>query len=320
VPLSKIISIQIAHHAGWNQSKAAVVGHMLPVFIVGLFLTILLIKRGKSGYIRKYWVFGLKFNIPLIPYYLSLKILDQSDRIMIDKYVGSDAAGIYSLAYSAASMLVILNSAINAGYIPWQFKAMTAKRNKDVVKTTNAILIVIGVANLLLMSAAPELLSILAPKSYYEALYVIPPIAISCFFRYLGQIFINIEFYYEKSRYTSLASVCSAVLNVGLNALFIPHFGYLAAGYTTLLCYIVNMGFHYYMAMRLTKKNGEIFYFRLETILLQSVAAVGFSLIFILTYENVLIRYSILIALVVVIIWNRKRLGEILRHFSIGKQ
>jgi O-antigen/teichoic acid export membrane protein len=313
-PLSKIILIKMADFMGEDRSIAAAFGNILPTFIIGLFLTCLLIARGKKGYVRRYWSFGLKFNIPLIPYYLSLKILDQSDRIMIDYYIGSTATGIYSLAYTAASVMIILNSSINSGYIPWQFKVMADKRNREVVNTTNIILAAIVVINLLLIGAAPEILTLLAPQSYFDAIYVIPPIAISCFFRFLGQVFINIEFYYEKNKYTSLAAVCSAALNVGLNALLIPRFGYLAAGYTTLFCYVVNMLFHYLMAVKITKRNGDVFCFRMKTIILQSITAVAFSFILMLTYENVMLRYALLVSLATVAVLNRKRLKVALHN------
>ena len=40
-------------------------------------------KQGKKFFSKKYWKYALKFNIPLIPYYLSQVVFNTSDRIMI---------------------------------------------------------------------------------------------------------------------------------------------------------------------------------------------------------------------------------------------
>ena len=41
--------------------------------------------KGKNFFSKKYWIYALKFNIPLVPHYLSTLFLSQSDRIMISK-------------------------------------------------------------------------------------------------------------------------------------------------------------------------------------------------------------------------------------------
>ena len=46
-------------------------------------------------------------------------------------------------------------------------------------------------------------------------------------------------FYFEENSYLVKGSILSAVLNIVLNFLLIPVFGYVVAGYTTLFSYIV---------------------------------------------------------------------------------
>lgn len=86
-------------------------GRILSILLVNLCFYPLLfykqIKEGKKFYHKEYWLYALKFNIPLIPHYLSNSILSVSDRIMIGKLIGESAAGIYGLAYSL-SMITTL--------------------------------------------------------------------------------------------------------------------------------------------------------------------------------------------------------------------
>jgi O-antigen/teichoic acid export membrane protein len=305
-PLCKILLILLFRQKAWDGSLAAVIGNILPVSLVGLCLMILLFYRGRTGYVKQFWRFGLQFNLMLIPYFLSLKILDQSDRIMIEQFDGSAAAGIYSVAYSTASTLMILNSAINSSFIPWQFKSITAGKSQEVKKVINGISLFIALLNFLLIGFAPEILFIVAPKSYYGAIYIIPPIAISSLFRFIGQVFINVEFYYKNNRFTSIVSIVGALLNILLNYIFIPRFGYFAAGYTTLFCYILNALFHYLAALRATKREQEEVSFDVKFILLLSIAAVLISLLTMAAYQMNLLRYGIFLGILLLAIRNRK--------------
>lgn len=53
------------------------------------------IKKGKRLYSKKYWLYALGFNLPLVPHYLSQVVLSSADRIMIRDMISADAAGIY---------------------------------------------------------------------------------------------------------------------------------------------------------------------------------------------------------------------------------
>jgi O-antigen/teichoic acid export membrane protein len=76
-----------------------------------------------------------------------------------------------------------------------------------------------------------------------------------CFLLYLYTLFGNIEFYFEKTKFIMAASMIAAVSNVALNFLFIPLCGYIAAGYTTLACYILFAGMHYVFMRQVCKEH-----------------------------------------------------------------
>ena len=60
---------------------------------------------------------------------------------------------------------------------------------------------------LMLIIFAPELLKIIASKEYGEAVYVIPPVAMSTFFTFMYNIFANVEFFYEEKKFVSIGSI-----------------------------------------------------------------------------------------------------------------
>lgn len=217
-------------------------------FFFGIF------RKGIKVFTTKYWKYALAFNLPLVPHYLSQIVLNQSDRVMIKSLQGSDAAGIYSLAYSVASLMTILNTSVINTLTPWMYKKMKEKEYKQIGSNTIPILLLIAFANFVLVAFAPEVVAIMAPKSYYDAIWVIPPVAVSTYFIFMYSLFSRFEFYFERTRFMMIASVLGACANLVLNYIFIPVYGYYAAGYTTLFCYMLYCIGHYLLMRRIHHK------------------------------------------------------------------
>ena len=81
-------------------------------------------------------------------------------------------------------------------------------------------------------------------KAYIEAVFVLPPVIVGCLCQFVYSFYINAEFYLKKQTRIAIATMISAALNLGLNYLLIPRFGYIAAAYTTLFGYLFLLVFH----------------------------------------------------------------------------
>ncbi|MGL5935847.1 MAG: lipopolysaccharide biosynthesis protein, partial [Cetobacterium sp.] len=86
--LSPSLSYYLIQYTALPKLNAKIYGENLVVIILNIGVFIFLLLKGKKIVNLKYWKYALKFNIPLIPHYLSYIVLSQSDRIMISKYVG----------------------------------------------------------------------------------------------------------------------------------------------------------------------------------------------------------------------------------------
>ncbi len=288
--------------------------------IIGLVLVELLfytggfiaqVYHGKKLFSKKFWIYALKFNIPLIPHYLSQVVLNNSDRIMIDRLIGSDESGIYSLAYSIAMIMTVFNSALVQTLNPMIFRRIKDKRISEIAPVAYLSIFIVCLANLFLILVAPEIVKIFAPAEYYEAIYCIPPVCVGMIFMFSYEIFSKFAFYYEKSALIMLASVVGALLNIILNYIFIPKYGYIAAAYTTLICYIFYSIFHYLLMNRIcnTKMDGVKPYNIVVLILgVLIFTAVGF--VFMMLYDHTLIRYAIFASAIIFAIIKRKTIIE----------
>lgn len=184
--------------------------------------------------------------------------------------VGNTQAAYYSVAYTISTMMILITNAVNNSLTPYIYKSIESDERKNIKKVTKPILFLIAVLCLITMAFAPEVIRVFAGKQYLDAIYVIPPIAASVFFIFLYSLFSNVEYYYQKTGFIAVATCLSAVLNLLLNYVFIKKYGYYAAGYTTLVCYICLAVFHYIFyrkVMKLQNIKEEIYDKRLILLL-----------------------------------------------------
>ena len=251
--------------------------------------------KGKVFYHKRYWKFALGYSIAVVPHALAQIVLNSSDRIMIDKLCGRADAAYYGVTYTAAMVLNIIMTSVSSAIQPWVFEKIKQGEFKSIRKSTNLFMILPAVLSVMVSLAAPEALMILAPASYQAALWIFPSVAASVFFNSLYLCFANFESYYEKPMYFSVATITGAAVNVILNYIFIPIFGFVAAGYTTLVCYVLFAVMHYlFMRMVCREKLNGVKIFDMKFLVMLSFVVILLSLGVTVTYEFPIVRYFLM--------------------------
>lgn len=301
------------------RAEAVIYGYLAVQIAFGGFFYVYHFIKGKVFFIKEYWIHGLKFNIPLIPHYLSIMVLGQADRIMIKHFCGDDKAGIYSLAYQVSMIMNIFINAINGSMVPWIYESLKKKNYKAIGDISTKLCLLIGVMTLGVSMIAPEIIWILGSDKYMEAMWIIPIVALGVYFTFCYSLFSNVEFYYGETQYIMLASSSGAILNIILNAIFIPMCGYIAAGYTTLVCYICFAVAHYMITCKIAKKYkiGEPIFDIPKLLLLSGVLVAG-TVVCMLLYNITLARYLVIAAVAVAVLLNVKKILGIINGLKGG--
>lgn len=143
---------------------------------------------------------------------------------------------------------------------------------------------------------APEIVKILATEEYYEAIYLMPPIAAGVFFTAFANIYSDVAVYYKKTQYVMYPAVIAAIANLVLNYIFINAYGYMAAAYTTLFSYILMSLFQGIWARKLCKKNGIVrsSVFEDRKLILLACVTTALCLLGIALYNFYIIRYLVI--------------------------
>ena len=307
VPLAAVIMIEAT-------ALIRIIFMLLPevIFCIPFFIKNVWIKgfTNRKSEVLEQWKFLISFQLPSVVHALSYILLSSVDRIMIGEMVGNSEAGIYSVAATIASVITILSMSANQVLKPWRYQRMESTDYESIKTKSSILLVVFGVAILAWILVAPDIMKLFFRADYYQAVWAIPPISMSVFFVFLYSMFVDIEEYFYKTKYTMYATTISAVANIVMNYFGIKIWGYIACAYTTLICYILLAVLHLYWSNKASKKNDvsirKIFDVRFICIL--SLIFVVAEVMFTLTYTISIIRYILLVICVIAVVVNYKKI------------
>lgn len=266
-------------------------------FIVSICLILYIMYTLKDNfnlkYNKAYIKYMVNYSIPLMPYMLSLTLMSQSDRIMIDYFCGNMQTGLYSMAYNLGIVLVVVVAALLNAWNPSYFKYMNAKDYKKVEFGSNSIYLICFFITLLIILFAKDISILFLSEEYEDSLCLIGIVAIAGLASSIWQIWGRVIGYANKTYITSLLAVLATILNIVLNYYLLPICGYKIAAWTTLASYSA-MGI-----ISLFVSNTVIGYYRLRIV--DKILPLLFLLIiyFVFTYLNIGTFYSLLLKVVV---------------------
>lgn len=260
--------------------------------------------KGRTFVNKEYWKLSLALSLPLVGYSISSQILTVSDRMMISQMIDNSAVGIYSTLYTVSSLSLLVWQAVHSSFVPYIFRNIE-KDNSGIKRVSAQLMTFYAVVAILMTFLAPEIVKILATKEYYEAIYIMPPIAAGVFFTSFANLYSDIAVYYKKTKYVMYPAIIAAVSNLVLNYIFINLYGYMAAAYTTLFSYILFALFQGIWARKICKehgiKTGTIYNDKFMIML--AIITTAISLIGILFYRHTFLRYCAIVILGVIIVF-----------------
>ena len=129
-------------------------------------------------------------------------------------------------------------------WVPWFTGKLKERKIREINVLAMDYVHLMTYAMVALILVGPEILKIFADQRYWEGMSIIPPIALANYMIFMYTMYVYIEHYYKKTVYITKNTLIAAGLNVILNFILIPKYGYVAAAYTTLASYFVAFILH----------------------------------------------------------------------------
>ena len=220
---------------------------------IAVVLLLSMYKKSKPRVNKKYWKFAFLYSLPIVPHGVSQVLLAQFDRIMIRNIISDSVAGIYSLAANIKLILTIVTTSIATAWGNWFYEQMEKNDIKTIKKYAVMITALFSIFSIGLLSISPEMIFILGGKEYDQGKYVAIPMIVDAFILFIYNVIVQTEYYKKKTVYIMIGTIVAAIIDIVLNVIFIPMYGFIAAAYTTLFAYICYLIMHLLISYRLVR-------------------------------------------------------------------
>lgn len=281
-----------------NRLLGRIIGYYVPTIFICLIIYYLLVSKGWP-FSLKYLPYSLKISFPLIWHTLAIHMLATGDRIVITKTLGDESNAMYTIAYTVCGMVTILWSSMNSAWSPWCTERMNSADVDSVKHMSKPYILLFSLIMIVVLLIAPEVLLIMGGgKGYYEARFVIPPVLTGLVAQFAYSLYVNLEFYHKMQIRIALGTILAAIINIVLNLILVPKYGYVAAGYTTLVGYLCILFYHYYSVkvLKLDRWFDNYFIFKIVAFFLMLLPLIN------CLYDYILIRYMVLLLYLIFVI------------------
>ncbi len=190
----------------------------------------------------------ITFGLPNVPTYLFVMIVELVDRKFVEIYRGLDEAGLYSAGYKLGMFMAVVTGAFRFAWQPF-FLAHASEENAPQLFArvmTYYLLITVTLflglsffVNDIITTQWPGLGYVLDPR-YWPGLVVFPIILLAHIFDGLYANFMVGVYLKKLTHKLPLVTGVAAALTIGLNFLFVPRYGMMAAAWITLLAFAVQ--------------------------------------------------------------------------------
>lgn len=232
------------------------------VFISNLIASIITIpllfmefKKITIGFDQIIWKQMIKYGAPLIIVGFAGMINETLDRVLI-KYLYPDASlanemnGIYAANYKLSILMTLFIQAFKFAAEPFFFSHSKTSDKRTIYAVVMDYFIIICLSLFLVVTLFIDFFKHFIDAKFYAGLHVVPILLLANMF--LG-IYYNLSIWYKLSNNNKKGakiSLMGAAINIVLNFIWIPIYGYTGSAYTTLICYFTMMTVCYLMGKK----------------------------------------------------------------------
>ena len=222
---------------------ALIVGNLLSLIVTIIMVLPVFIKKSTFKLSRSTLIPPLKYAYPLLLSEYSNLLIQSGDRYVLRIFNSVSTVGLYSFGYQIAG---ILQTALVTP-LKQALQPVVLKQEEDpeairhLLRMGATYFYLIGCAACLLISLfSREILMLFARKEVFWAAWVIVPTITYSYVQHgLGNFVGWGMGLMKKSFHVSGIVLVAALVNIGLNFLFVPQWGMLGAAFATMLSYIV---------------------------------------------------------------------------------
>jgi O-antigen/teichoic acid export membrane protein len=182
---------------------------------------------------------ALGYSLPLVPHSISGQATAFSDRLVLNSYLGTASAGLYSVGAMVALVVEVTAQSVNRAYVPLTMAALKRGQPEDLAKIHTVGTLVVALFSLLgaaIAAFSKELLWLMASPAFGAAASVIPILVFAGVANAIYFLFVNVLFYDRNAvKLIPVGTLSAAAASVLLSLLMVPRYGLMGAAWSALL-------------------------------------------------------------------------------------
>ena len=302
--LSPMLSVLFISALG-RDNDGRILGTLIINLLVALPLYISMQRVRRGLFDKKMASYLLKGALPILPHYLSVSLIIRFGEIMLGSLFSPVEVGKFTVASSVGLSLSMISTSLLSALGPWLTRRV---KSGDVLKIRRIIdlsLKLLSLSLLFVCAIAPEVLRILAPKEYADALFAVYLLALSVIPMFLSGVITTLRTSFPHIGRGSIPSVLALLTSI-LLSLTLLAFDYRLLSLVVLLAYSVLA----VAGLYLLKKDTRILPLSKGSVVTLLFTAV-YSIILALFNGQIIIRGFLLLPLIPVgIVYLRTTLAE----------
>jgi O-antigen/teichoic acid export membrane protein len=236
-----IVTVLYVVHGLWGFYVGTIVGEALVVTGLGVYFL-----RQQPVHLSQFqpalFRTMLAFGLPMIGYEIGGVILSVGDRYVLQSIAGPEQLGYYSASYNLCEYVQnVLLVSVGQAVIPMYTRIWEEKGAQETIQFISRVLhfyLMLGALVVAVLAAVGhDVLAILASEKYRPGGVIVPWVIAGMVLEGGLPIVAAGIFIRKQTQTMMLLVVSSAVLNIALNFLLVPHWGIIGSAVATLLSY-----------------------------------------------------------------------------------
>lgn len=261
----------------------------------------------------------LKYSIPLVPTVVSTWILTASSRIMLVRFVGEEAVGLYGIVTRFITVINVFTNSVSTAYTTFAYSSKDDDSGPVIYsKILNILYLLLASVVFFISIFSKEILNLMVDPQYQEA-YKYMPLLLFAQVIYAAVTIVGYGIaFVKKSQLTLIYVGAAAIVNVVINMIMIPKYGIMAAAFAAWISNMLMLIIAYVLAQKLYPCPYEIWKLILSSIMLLVVSMIS---IFIFGLILKILLFVIFMGLMMLL--YRKNIMEIIyqvRLYMIGRK
>ena len=234
------------------------VGYVFVANLAGSAVTLLLLLpyviRIRPSFDRKLLGKMLSYSWPLLVGGMAGSLNEVLDKILLRRLIGGEeglaTVGLYGAGYKVGVLMSLFIQMYRFAAEPYFFEKAGSKEAKETYAVTMKYFVITALILFLGINLYIEALQIIIGPIFRESLVVVPIVSMG--YLLLG-IFINQSIWYkvdDRTIFGAWITLAGAAVTIAVNLLFVPRFGYIAAAWAHVACYMTMVVLSYAVGMK----------------------------------------------------------------------